>query len=77
VFIFDEGEDDDAPYSEHRKITGVVWENRAGWKVLTELVRVPGETKKQSYMVNATLYPLIAAGKNSHLELRPAPEAGV
>ena len=48
-----EGEDDDAPYSEHRKITGVVWENRAGWKMLTELVRVPGETKKQSYMVNA------------------------
>ena len=35
VFIFD-----DAPYSEHRKITGVVWENRSGWKVLTELVGV-------------------------------------
>ena len=81
VCIFDEGEDDGAPYSEHRKITGVVWENRSGWKVLTELVGVPGETKEQSYMVNAavnaTLYPLIAAGKNSHLELRPAPEAGV
>ena len=65
--LFDEGDDDGDgdPYAEHRKIVSVEWVNRKGHQVMTVLVGSEVDAdKRQGYMINTSLPPLIKAGYN-------------
>lgn len=73
--LFDEGDDDGdgSPYQEHRKVVSVEWVNRRGHQVMTVLIGSEDDAdKKQGYMVNESLAPLIKAGKNPNWEMATA-----